>query len=152
MDNKRKQVRRKQVRIQVRDGVHADVSICTIFGKAIGSGATPVLLQDLSPTGLKFQTHLRFPVSKDYLLQVQVSFDEWQFCLNGSVAWRRREENLYVYGLVFVPDSQIWQALSTALQEKLRLMNPNQHRIHRIYEQMMQGMREPITRQINKWI
>lgn len=150
MDNEENPRRRKQVRIQVRGGVKADVSICTIFGKVIGSAATPILLQDLSPAGLKFLTHLRFPVSKDYSLQVNVAFDEWHFCLNGHIVWRHEEENLYEYGLFFVPDSHVSQAISRALQEKLRLMNPNQSRIHHIYERMMVDMCGPAASRIDK--
>ena len=54
------------MRIGLRDGVYAVISICNVFGQEVESRHTPVLLQNMSPTGLQFLTHLRFPVNNNY--------------------------------------------------------------------------------------
>lgn len=136
MNKKTKQVSRKDVRIRLREGIQAKVSIAHVFDSSVETGHTPVLLNDMSPSGLQFAAHLRFPVSKDYSIRLLVEFAEWQFSLIGHVVWRRREENLYVYGVELLPDRRLQAAIVRALQEKLQRMNPNRDRIHRIYREL----------------
>ena len=61
-----------------RDGVYAVISICNVFGQEVESRHTPVLLQNMSPTGLQFLTHLRFPVNNNYTIRLLITFNEWE--------------------------------------------------------------------------
>lgn len=127
---------REHIRIRLRDGALAEVSICHVDGEGAASGASKVLLHNMSPSGLRFQSQLRFPVSKSYLLQFSITLDDWQFCLLGHVVWRRKEDNFYVYGCSFIPDEGIRKAIVCALQAKLKAMSPRQARIHELYRRM----------------
>ncbi|REE92790.1 PilZ domain-containing protein [Paenibacillus taihuensis] len=137
---------REHIRIRLRDGAHAEVSICNVDGEGADSGASVVLLHNMSPTGLRFQSHLRFPVSKSYLLQFSITLDEWQFCLLGHVVWRRKEDNFYVYGCSFIPDDGIRKAIVCALLAKLQTMSPRQVRIHELYRKMTYKKEAEISR------
>ncbi|SEO14437.1 PilZ domain-containing protein [Paenibacillus sp. OV219] len=127
---------REHIRIRLREGAQAEVSICHIQGEGADSASSTVLLHNMSPAGLRFQSHLRFPVSKSYLLQFSITLDEWQFCLLGHVVWRRKEDNYYVYGCTFIPDEEIRKAIMCALLAKLQAMSPRQVRIHELYRRL----------------
>ncbi|AZN40013.1 PilZ domain-containing protein [Paenibacillus albus] len=127
---------REHIRIRLREGAQAEVSICHIQGKGVDSAASTVLLHNMSPAGLRFQSYLRFPVSKSYLLQFSITLDEWQFCLLGHVVWRRKEDNYYVYGCSFIPDEEIRKAIMCALLAKLKAMSPRETRIHELYRRL----------------
>ncbi|SFI88966.1 hypothetical protein SAMN02799624_02515 [Paenibacillus sp. UNC496MF] len=135
--------RRGAVRIRIWNGVKADVAIDDVLGSRVESKATPVLIRDVCPIGVRFLTHLRFPVSPDYRIRLSLSFGEWTFSLAGYVVWRRKEENLYAYGCRLIPDPQIRRALSAALKEKLGLMIPERRRILSLYQQMLDGAAVP---------
>ncbi|UVI31628.1 PilZ domain-containing protein [Paenibacillus spongiae] len=136
MNDKLKRVSRKDVRIRLRGGIQAKVSIVHVFDSSVETGHTSVLLNDMSPSGLQFAAHLRFPVSRDYTIRVLITFGEWQFSLIGHVVWRRREENLYVYGCELLSDRSLQAAIVQALHQKLQRMSPNRDRIHRIYREL----------------
>ncbi|MCQ6558848.1 PilZ domain-containing protein [Paenibacillus mendelii] len=136
MNDKQKQISRKHVRIRLRDGVQAKVSIFRVFDRNVDSKDTPILLNNMSPSGLQFAANLRFPVSRDYSIRVLIAFGEWEFSIIGHVVWRRQEENLYVYGCSFLPDHRLQAAIVQALNEKLKKMSPNYDRIHAMYREL----------------
>lgn len=150
MGEEKQVIRRDQVRISVRDKVDAAITICNVFGQHVEAGTTPVLLEDISLSGMKFQTFLKFPVNKNYTLRVRVTLGEWDFSLLAHVLWRRKEENLYVYGCSFLPDNKLRRALAAALQDKLRLMNPTYYRIHQLYQRMVGEAMSPVSYRMDK--
>ncbi|MFC4811419.1 PilZ domain-containing protein [Paenibacillus sp. GCM10023250] len=145
-------ISREYIRIKVRGDVAMRIAVSSVFGENVQSGYTPVLLDDLSPGGLKFQTHLRFPVSKDYSLQAWISFGDWDFCLTGSLQWRRREENRYVYGMAFVPNNKMNLALKDALLAYFRLKYPNRQKVYLLYQRMMEEEVSSTKSGFNHWI
>lgn len=130
---------RSQIRIKLRGNIKAKVSIVSVFGEGFQSSYTPVLLDDLSPTGFKCHSHLRFPVNSDYVLHIETSICQWELSLLGHVVWRRKEDNLYAYGIEFIPDDHIQKAIRIALLAYIGQMQPNYRRIHQLYERMMGG-------------
>ncbi len=136
MKREKEQLQREHVRIGLRDGVNAVISICNVFGQEVESRHTPVLLQNMSPTGLQFLTHLRFPVNNNYTIRLLIAFNEWEFSLLANIVWRRKEENQFVYGCTFYAEPGIRQSIVFALLDKIRLMSPRQLRIHELYRRM----------------
>lgn len=128
--------KRSYMRIRIRSGAEAAISIIDVLGKSAESSATRVILHDLGPYGMQFQTHLRFPVSSDYAIRAVITLGDWEFSVIGHVKWRRAEENQYVYGCEFIPDRNLSLAIVRALGEKLREMSPRQLRIHDLYRRM----------------
>ncbi|MBM7567341.1 hypothetical protein JOC55_004303 [Paenibacillus sacheonensis] len=117
---------------------------------AVDTKSASVLIQDISPEGMQFLTYLRFPVSQDYRIRINLSFGEWQFSLAGHVNWRRLDENQYLHGCEFTPDPGIRRALSAALKEKLRLMIPEQQRIYELYRRVLDASQETAASVIDK--
>ncbi|MBO7747791.1 PilZ domain-containing protein [Paenibacillus sp. MWE-103] len=143
MEIKNSYLRRSPVRIRIWNDVKAEIAISDVKGNYVDSKASSALIQDISPTGARLLTHLRFPVNKDYHIRIMITIGEWEFNLTGQIVWRRKDENLYMYGCEFVPDRHIRQALAVALKEKLRLMNPERQRIHLMYQQVLDAMLRP---------
>ncbi|WP_308638454.1 PilZ domain-containing protein [Paenibacillus silvisoli] len=131
---------RGHIRIRLRDGVGAEMSICQVQGEPGEpeemSKSSPILLQNMSPGGLQFLSHLRLPVSDGYMLQFSITLGEWQFGLLGHVVWRRKEDNHYIYGCELLPDDSIRKSIVCALLAKLQTMSPKQQRIHELYRRM----------------
>jgi len=130
---------RKHIRIRLRTGVQAKVSVMTNSNHPELSREAPVLLNNLSPGGIQFVTHLRFPICDQYALRFLIAFGEWEFSVVGHVVWRRKSENQFVYGCSFVPDSHLSRAIVRALGTELQTLNPQQHRIHELYRQMTEA-------------
>ncbi|RAP75299.1 PilZ domain-containing protein [Paenibacillus montanisoli] len=129
---------REHIRIKLRDGVGAEMSICQVQGEpGEASKPSPILLQNMSPAGLQFLSHLRLPVSTDYMLQFSITLGEWQFGLLGHVVWRRREGNHYIYGCAFLPDESIRKSIGCALLAKLQAMSPKRLVVHELYRRMV---------------
>ncbi|NBD23588.1 PilZ domain-containing protein [Paenibacillus glycinis] len=143
MNSKPTHARVNAGRLRIFNGVKVTVAIADALGSHTKSRTTPVMIQDLSPTGMRFMTHLRFPVSKDYCIRTSVAFGAWEFNLVGNVAWRSKEENIYVYGCTFVHDEQMQQALAAALKEKLAQMIPARRRILDMYEHLLRVTLKP---------
>jgi len=139
---------RKHIRVRLRTGVRAKVSIMTNSDHSELSREAPILLNDLSPGGIQFMTHLRFPICNQYVLRFLIAFGEWEFSVVGHVVWRRKSENQYVYGCSFEPDSHLSQAIVRALGTELWTMNPQQHRIHELYRQMT-GARPLVNKRLD---
>ncbi|MFC4103140.1 PilZ domain-containing protein [Paenibacillus xanthanilyticus] len=127
---------RNNMRIRLTDGTKAMISIYRVFGNDVQSGEIPVSVHNMSPTGMMFATHLRFPVSDDFAIRIKVKLGDWEFALIGHILWRRKEENQYLYGCAYLPDQKVRLAIVRALNEKLRTQNPQQSRIHDLYQRM----------------
>jgi len=130
---------RKHIRVRLRTGVRAKISIMMNSEHPEPSREAPVILNDLSPGGIQFVTHLRFPICNHYALRFMIAFGEWEFSVIAHVVWRRKSENQYVYGCSFELNSHLKQAIVRALGTELRTMNPQQHRIHELYRQMTEA-------------
>jgi len=130
---------RQHMRIRIREGIQVSVFIANVQGSILESRGIPVLLKDISPTGLRFQTHLRFPVSGDYTVRFIIKFSDWEFNLCGNVVWRGRDENQYVYGSYFQPDPKMRRALIRAISWKLNECNPLGKRIHELYTRLSEN-------------
>ncbi|QYR20600.1 PilZ domain-containing protein [Paenibacillus sp. sptzw28] len=130
--------KRDDVRIRIREGIRASLSITGVNGNDVETRHIPVILKDISPSGMQFLTHLRFPVSPDYTVGVMIVLGEWQFRLAGNIVWRRMEENQYVYGCFFQPDRHMRAALLRAISWKLADDNPRQEWIHELYHRLQE--------------
>ncbi|MBB3108550.1 hypothetical protein FHS18_000578 [Paenibacillus phyllosphaerae] len=127
---------RRHVRIRLSDGTQAKISIYNVFGSQVQSGEITVDVHNVSPIGMQFATHLRFPVSNDFAIQIKLKLADWEFALIGHIEWRRKEDNQFLYGCSFLPDHKTRLAIVRALNDKLRLMSPQHVRIHELYQRV----------------
>lgn len=139
-----------RIKLKNRSGIDAKVTIFDVRGDEATLGNTSVLLEDISLEGLQFLSYLRFPVNTDYRLRFTITLGEWEFALLGQVMWRSKQENMFAYGCRFEPDADLKKALSVALQQQIRSMCPNHHRIHYLYQRFMERQFDPKQAAINK--
>ncbi|MFC5652851.1 PilZ domain-containing protein [Paenibacillus solisilvae] len=138
--NKQAVQHRQHIRIRIREGIQVRLSIVNVHGKDVESRDIPVYLKDISPSGLRFWTHLRFPVSCDYTVRFMITLGEWQFNLAGNIVWRGKDENQYVYGCLFFPDQKLRRALIQAISWKLSEGFPLGKQIPQIYRHLSNNL------------
>lgn len=138
--NKQAIQHRQHIRIRIREGIQVRVSISNVQGSNVDSREIPVYLKDISPSGLRFLTYLRFPVSCDYTVRFMITIGEWQFNVAGNIIWRGKEENHYVYGCLFNPDRLIRRALIQAISWKLSEGHPQGKHIHELYRRLSDNL------------
>ena len=120
-----------------REGIQAKVSISNVQGSDVDSREIPVYLDDISPSGLRFLTYLRFPVSSDYTVRFMITFGEWQFNITGTIVWRGKEENQYVYGCLFYPDrTRYEERLYKRFPGNYLTSHPQGKHIHELYRRL----------------
>lgn len=132
--------RRRHVRFRLFPPVTGRLRIEAADGYPVHSKECPVLVVSLSPSGLRFITHLRFPVASNYRLGIELQLLQVQLELKGCIKWRTVDENLYEYGLQLIQSDTEKDLLSKLLHEYLRTVLPRQLRIHRLYNVMIRNV------------
>ncbi|MGG4034098.1 hypothetical protein ABEV74_10410 [Paenibacillus cisolokensis] len=127
---------RENVRLRLTDTKLADLTIREVKGQPVTAKCCKVLIHKIAPDGLSFLTYLRFPVSRDYKLQICLSLSGQPIQAGGQVISRKKQENLYLYDLLFVDLSSSKLALVRLLNETLIRQSPRQARIHQMYRRM----------------
>ncbi|MWC30412.1 hypothetical protein [Paenibacillus sp. MMS18-CY102] len=115
-----------QVWLHMRQPSSTYLSIITgRAGASITSRRTPVLLTQLSVTGVRFMTYLRFPVDEGYKVNLHIVFREWEFGLLGRITMRQREDNMLMYECAIDPDPAIRKAIAGAMLDLVRSADPD---------------------------
>jgi len=130
--------RRQYLRLNLTPPITADLSISAIKGQAVQTKSRPVMVQNISLAGLCYLSALNLPVSADYVLEFNIPAQHAQLKLRGQVRWRRKQENLFEYGVAFIPapSSSMSKKLLCFLNQQLLRQSPIQARIHYIYKQL----------------
>ena len=128
--------KRRDIRIELTYG-KGEISIIRIRNLQVHSKGKPVLLLDISPGGLRFQTDLVFPVCEHIILlcKAQLIKNVWVE-LEGRIVWRKRSENLFEYGFEMIIQEQHRILLIRLLNELLLNLIPKQQKIHSLYRSM----------------
>lgn len=94
--------RREYFRIQLPEPIDSLMTIVKINGKNIRLGKTKVEIDDLGLGGLRFNSSLKIPESKDFLLRFEFEVLEKSFTFEGNVAWKQTlNDDLQQYGVEF---------------------------------------------------
>ncbi|HEY2495064.1 MAG TPA: PilZ domain-containing protein [Paenibacillus sp.] len=128
---------RTHVRLRLIPPILGHLRIEATNGKPAPSKEHPVLVINLSPSGLRMLTHLKFPVASHYILGIELQLLQVQLELRGCVMWRTEEENLYEYGIQLIQSDAERILLSKLLHDYLRTILPRQQRIHRLYNELL---------------
>lgn len=133
MDDSLQHTRRRYIRIKPLNEF-GKISIQRVWGIASPSRSKPVIIRNISPGGVCFETDLYFPVNKQLTLlfsttivnRVSVEFE-------GQLVWRNKAENLYVYGMRFLIGEAERGLMIRLLNDMLLEMSPELGEIHRLY-------------------
>lgn len=123
--------RRKYFRVPFVLPLLADMTIERIGIRKLNIGSTEVLIHNLSPGGLCFQSSLRMPAKHDILLQFNSEILGDFIQVTGQIVWMKELENdEYKYGVSFILDDAGTERLIKVLNQlqiqlKRRLILPN---------------------------
>lgn len=91
--------RRKYFRVKLAHPLIADMTILSIHGQSVNTGATEVLIQNIGPGGLSVLTSVHLPPSKEIVLQLETTILNQVFYLSGFIAWKNEFDfNINEYG------------------------------------------------------
>jgi PilZ domain. len=125
--------RRRYIRIKPMNEF-GRISIKKVWGVETPSRSKPVLIRNISPGGVCFETDLHFPVNRHLTLlfgttvvnRISVEFE-------GRLVWRKRIDNMYVYGMEFLISDSERRLMVRLLNDMLLEMTPHLGEIHRLY-------------------
>ncbi|HEY0826867.1 MAG TPA: PilZ domain-containing protein [Bacilli bacterium] len=118
---------------EISDGF---MDIVSINGRQMQTKQKPVLIDDISPEGLKFTTELRLPVGNLLGLGFHLYILNQPVRLEGFVVWRRAGENLYEYGVRFKVNRIDHIRLIKQLNDLLLYIYPGNAKVHLLYRGM----------------
>lgn len=126
--------RRKFFRVKFIHYLEADLTVQEIRGEKVNVGSTKVLIKNMGPGGLCFISNIRFPSSKDLILQFTTEMMGEEFKFYGSPVWAKRinkELNeyglqLYEYGVEFTLDENERKELIKTLNKAQIKMKRNE--------------------------
>lgn len=123
--------RRNYFRVPLVIPLVADMTIEKIGTRKLNIGSSEVLLHDISPGGLCFQSSLRLPVKQDITLQFKTEILAGTLQVKGKIVWQEElNNNDYKYGVQFILDEigtenliKILNQFQIQLKQKNRLPN-----------------------------
>lgn len=127
-----KRCRRKYVRLKV-PGQFGEMYITAIGPHRIKSNSRRVLVLDISPGGLRFVSGLRFPARRKIRVCVKVVISDLCFEAEGMIVWRKSNENVYEYGVMFEITKLHRAFLIRMLNQLYAEMYPEHQRIRQYY-------------------
>lgn len=133
MNDSLQHTRRRYIRIKPMNPF-GEISVGRVWGIKTPSRSKPVMIHNISPGGVCFETDLHFPVSRHLTLLfgttvvkgVSIEFE-------GRLVWRKKIDNLYVYGLQFLISDTERRLMIRLLNDMLLEMSPELEEIHRLY-------------------
>jgi hypothetical protein len=127
--------RRQYIRLKT-PGCFGELQIKAIGSHAISSNSRRVLIDDISPGGLCFLSGLRFPSNRKIRVVVLTTISGIRFEAEGLIVWRRADENMYVYGVMFEITALHRSFLIRMLNQLYMQQFPEHKRIHQYYTYM----------------
>lgn len=124
--------RRKYVRLKV-PGQFGELCITAIGSHRIKSNSRRVLVLDISPGGVRFLSGLRFPAKRKIRVCIKVTISGLCFEAEGLIVWRKANENVYEYGVMFELTNLHRAFLIRMLNQLYAEMHPEHARIRQYY-------------------
>jgi hypothetical protein len=133
MENSLYESRRRHMRLKLQSAF-GEISIQRIRASVIQSRSKPIVILDLSPGGLRFQTDLYFPVTPNITLLFKAKIvNNITIELDGRIMWRKLQDNMFVYGFEFTITDAHRILLTRVLNDLLLELSPQQNQIHKLY-------------------
>jgi hypothetical protein len=136
MDEEMQENRRESIRFELIVPLFAELSLCRIKDRELRSRTQRILLNNISPGGCQFKTHLQIPPRDDveWLLKFQMGKYAAKFrviILNAG-----HEEGLLVYGCRWAMTGLERQSFQYRLNEYLHAVLVSSPHIHTIYKKI----------------
>jgi len=110
--------RREFFRLAFHQLLKADLTILKIKEKKMNVGNTKILIKNIGPGGLCFNSNIKFPVERGFTLQFVTTLLGKRIQAYGSLVWSEElEDNLYEYGVKFSIDENEREKLMKVLYE-----------------------------------
>lgn len=111
------QNRRQFFRLPLPHPLSSDVTIIRIKDNAVEAGKAQVLIEDISPGGLKFVSNVKLPATPEVILEFETQILNNTVQLPGYIVRKvPREGDLYEYGVTFTLDEGVYTELIPLLQ------------------------------------
>ncbi len=127
--------RRRYVRLRT-EGCFGDLQIKAIGTHPITSNSRKVLIDDISPGGLRFSSGLRFPANRKVRVLILTTILGIRLEAEGLIVWRRSDENMYEYGVMFEITELHRSFLIRMLNQLYLQQRPEEQRMHQYYTYM----------------
>lgn len=99
--------KRQHFRVQLHPPLCSDMTIVMVKGKTLEVGSAEVLIVDIGPGGLRFQTCLRLPVHPEIVLQFETDVMSQSIQMYGNVVrCHQLDESIFEYGVKFTMDEE----------------------------------------------
>jgi hypothetical protein len=99
--------KRQYFRVELDPPLCSDMTIVMIKGKSLEVGSAEVLIVDIGPGGLRFQTCLRLPAHPEIVLQFETEVLSQRVEMYGNVVRNNEcDEGIYEYGVKFTMDEE----------------------------------------------
>jgi len=127
--------RRSEKRICLSKLYSSNLSIRECGGQPVETRKKPVVILDISFSGLRFITDLDFPDSQDLTLTFELGTDSETIRADGRIVLRKNSgSKLYQYGVKLIHKEELENFFLRSLNELLLSLNPEDLRRHELYE------------------
>ncbi|WP_051254943.1 PilZ domain-containing protein [Pontibacillus marinus] len=88
-------------RYQFGNPLPCHFQIKKVDGELIDSSEGPASIQDISPSGMRFNSELFIPETeqKDIQLSIRFTLNEYEYKFFGSIVWKKEYEHTCDYGI-----------------------------------------------------
>jgi hypothetical protein len=122
---------RKFHRYHLVNLIQARMSILSLNGQIILSNKAFIYIEDISASGLKFLSQLRFPVTSDMVIQIQFHLLNHDFTLNGKIVRKNKgPNNQWEYGVHLLVDHTEQTMLSEIIDKLIRKLVVGRFRVY----------------------
>ena len=138
--------RRNYFRIEMPSAIRGDLTVKQIKGKDVQLGQTGVVIENIGPGGLRFLSHMQFPVREDLILGIEFMLLGEVKTISGNIVWKEEAKNNYQYGLEFILSEKERADLTkllnhTAIQLRDSNLLPNSNVISVTTEEFLEEIR-----------
>lgn len=111
------QNRRQFFRLPLPHPLSSNVTIIQIKNNAIETGKAKVLIEDISPGGLRFISNVKLPATPQVILEFETEILNNNLQLPGYIVRKvPRDKDMYEYGVKFTLENNVHAKLISLLQ------------------------------------
>lgn len=116
--------RRSYFRVDLENQLEALMTVTEFNGEMVQLGNAKVLIDNIGPGGLRFESNIKIPVNAGVVLKLQLRILGEDFVLYGEIVHKSEKDELYKYGIKFILDEEKREHLIMRLNQfQLRLRN-----------------------------
>lgn len=125
---------RQWIRKNLLGTVDAQLRVKALGGRPVRTNARKVLLTDLSPAGLRFQTTLWLPPQESWTVALSFVLEEIPIEAVGRIARASEEDRQWwTYEVELLDDPVVRTLLTRLLNQRLKSRSPLLYRMHSLY-------------------